>query len=88
MDILTTTPEENRGNKEASMEKRFYKTYPNDNRLEISFLAGLPPIIAKDTTPDNSPNEEMKRDKSHFESRRYNENLLTELQQRGFSEDV
>ena len=69
------------------MEKRFYKTYPNSDRLEISFLAGLP-IIAEDTTPGNSLNEEMKRDKNHFEGRRYNANLLTELQQRGFSEDV
>ena len=69
------------------MEKRFYKKYSNNDRLEISFLAGLP-VIAEDTIPGNSPNEEMKRDKNYFEGRRYNANLLTELQQRGFSEDV
>lgn len=69
------------------MEKRFYKTYSDNNRLEISFLAGLP-IMAEDIPLDRPPNEEMKRDKNHFEGKKYNTNLLTELKQGGFSEDV
>ena len=68
------------------MEKIFYKKYSND-RLEISFLAGLP-VIAEDIAPANPPNEEMKRDKNYFEGKKYNANLLKELQQKGFSEDV
>ena len=69
------------------MKKRFYKKYQNNDRLEISFLDGLL-IMAEDTIPDNLSNEEMKRDKNHFEGKRYNVNLLTELRQRGFAEDV
>ena len=45
-------------------EKRFYKTYSNNDRLEISFL-GLdsPPTVgAEDTTPSTPLNEEIVRD--------------------------
>ena len=72
------------------MEKRFYKTYPNNDRLEISFLANLAklPVIAKDTTPDRQTSEEMKRDEEYFKDRVYSEKVLKELKQKGFSEDV
>ena len=83
MELQATLKDEKR----KFMEKRFYKKYQNNDRLEISFLAGLS-IMAEDTTPNNPPNKEMKKDKNHFEGKRYNANLLTELQQRGFSEDV
>ena len=69
------------------MGKRFYKEYSNNNRLEISYIAGLP-AISEDKNLDNPPDEEMEEDKKYFKDRLYNENCLTELQQRGFSEDV
>ncbi len=86
MDIPTIILEEKQGNKAVSMEKRFYKTYPKNVRLGISFLEGLP-IFDVEKALNNLPNEEMERDKKYFEDRRYSENLLTELKQRGFSED-
>ena len=69
------------------MEKKFCKTYLNHDWLEIVYIANLP-SIRENTNPDTPPDEEMEKDKNCFAGRRYNENLLTELQQRGFSKDV
>ena len=72
------------------MEKRFCKIYPNNDRLEVSFLTDLSglPAIAKDITPDRQPHEEMKRDEEYFKDKLYSEKVLKELKQKGFSEDV
>ena len=70
------------------MEIRFYKAYSTGHRLELCFLNNsLPPTMAKDM-PEMQPSEEMNKDEDYFKNKAYNETLLEELEQRGFSKDV